>query len=812
MTIPKWLLPVISIVVALAVGVAAVIVSGRFVPADRVESNVETETTTTTLWGPSGYGDEDLTELPETALGTSPEVGTIEVSTGLPDDPGVTPLEDAVERIADGGAAGDAIPAPVDETTPGAAAGDEPSEPAEDPCIAAGDCPDGTVMGRIFALVSPPEMVVRVRAFAPAELCRDTPAGGMSLLVFMSRPADIHVTVQQTAGGGAIQSFDRSTDPGLEATWNTALADAESDRDPLPLLYFCLPVTGLEPGTLYQAFATAEARDGTTVTDSTEFNGAGPTHHPTLSIEPIGDGAAVAYTENRPDEQVGIRAWILPDDYPYTPDCFGAALNGFTEIPWRYRDYGELTAAQTGDLLIPPDNTVRTAYGFPVPEGSTILFCAAWHPGSDAPSWERAQTSYADGAILRTTDYVLPKVTLVRVDPNPDLSADEITVYGRTQEGMQCGGFSFDPDQEASVLPHVVCELDGASIDFSAREWSFRDVGFTGNIVIPMRVTADGEEHRSDETLNIGDQMCIGGCPSNPTTRYTIPLPEVSGESFGTITLQVSWEQGASNGLVRPVVTDVPQRDGLEALPADGVLDWATPMMDTDERMSYLRPDATTLSGVAGLHLVTDRPVDYEITLTGLAGDDCAVGGATLSTTGHSDGEKDVEVNGLCFGHLYWATVVLTDESGNSTTFSYSRGGVTQWLASLVRVPKAEVRVEYAAVATTPADSAIVPGSYLKMDGAVIPLGARTCTDDGRITSHGVVVVPLTSHPVIDVRIATVPELTNDGVYCSGILAPDAITVVAEGTFELDLASIREASGGTTVTIGGLTFVVTILA
>jgi hypothetical protein len=809
-TVPKWLIPVIAVIAAIAVGIAAVMVGGLFVTPQRVESNVETGTTTTPLYGPSGFGDEDdLIELPEGAFGASPEVGTIEVSTGLPDDPGVTPLEEATERIADGGAAGDDIPTvPVDEST-GAPAGDEPSTPAVDPCLADdGDCPEGSVESRIFALISPPEYLVRVRAFAPTEICPAAPTGGVSLLVFMSRPSDVRMTVHEAEGGGIVHEFEGSTPAEIATRWHTALAEAE-EGDPLPPLWLCFAVPAVEPGVLYLAAVDGDSHDGSSASDSTEFNGAGPTHHPQLTVEPVGEGAAVAYTEHTADEQVAIRAWVMPDGATGTPDCY--STDEYTEIPWRYRAHGELTRAETGNLLIPPDADQRTAISFQVPEGSTILFCATWHPGSEAPSWERVQSLYADGAILRTTDYVLPEVTLVRVDIVSGLDVEEVGVFGRTQEGMQCGGVRFDLADEAMTLPRVVCDLEGASVDFDVREWAFQDVGFTGNIVIPSTITVGGTEYRTDGTLNIGDLMCIGGCPTNPTTRYTIPLPEVAGRSAGQITLQVAWIQGNSNHQVRPVVSDVPQREGLISA-GGGALAWANPMMDTDERMSYSRVDSSSLSGVATLHLVTDRPVDYTVSLQGIGGSECAVGDATLSTSGHSDGEADVEVSGLCFGTFYWATVRLTDDYGASSTFSASRGGVMRWLASLVRVPSVEVRVQYAAVTTTAADSAVAPGSYITIDGAVLPLGARTCAD-GTLSSSGIVVLPITSHPVIDVHISTVPALTNDSdLYCSGMVTPDSEVVVADGTQTLDLEAMREAVGETTITIGGLTLILTVLA
>jgi hypothetical protein len=809
MTLPKWVLPTLSVIVALAVGVAAVVVSGRFAPAQRVESNVETGTTTTTLYGPSGFGDDDVTELPEGAFPLSPEVGTIEVSAGLPADPGVTPLADAVERIADGGAAGDGIPTVLDDGGAGSApAGDEPSASAEDPCYAGDDCPEGSIRGRIFALVSPPEYLVRARAFAPSEICPVPAGGGVPLLVFVTRPTDLHVTVARSDGGGRIQTFDVSTPAEIETAWDAALAAADSDRDRLPPLYFCLAMTDLEPGVTYRASASGTARDGSGATDTTEFNGSGPTHHPMLTVEPIGDGAAVAYAEHTADEQLAVRAWLVPEDAERIPDCYERST--LTEIPWRYRASGELTPEETGALLIPADADQRTAYGFQVPEGSTILFCAQWHPGAEAPSWERVQASFSDDKVLQTTDYVLPTVTLVRVDLAAGADVDALRVFGRTQEGMQCGGYEFDPAEEATALPHVVCELEGASTDFDVHEWSYRDLGFTGNIVIPMEVVRGGERTTGEQTLNIGDLMCLGGCATNPTTRYTIPLPRVAGRDTGQLTLQVSWEQGGRNGLVRPVVSDVPRRgDDLEAV--GGVLPWATPMMDTDERMSYSGIDSSSLSGEATLHLVTDRPVDYEVTLEGLH-EECAVGDAPLVATGHSEGAVDVTVGGLCFGHFYRATVRLTDEFGGSTTFAASRAGVTRWLASLIMVPKAVVRVSYSAAAVTPADSALAPGSFVTIDGTPLSLGGRTCTGDGQLAAHGVVPVEVSSHPVVEVHIATVPALTDDGVFCSGLATPASTTVVADGAVELDLGAIRGEASATTVTIGGLTLILSVLA
>jgi hypothetical protein len=214
-------------------------------------------------------------------------------------------------------------------------------------------------------------------------------------------------------------------------------------------------------------------------------------------------------------------------------------------------------------------------------------------------------------------------------------------------------------------------------------EWSFRDLGFTGNIVIPTRVISDGTRFTGEATLNIGDLMCIGGCATNPTTRYTVPLASIGGTPTGTATLQVSWVQGNSNGLARPIVSEVPQRGDALEISDSGIIPWAQPMMDTDERMSYSGVDSASLSGIASLHLITDRPTDYRVSLEALRGEHCAVGGGTLEVSGHTEGATDVDIPGLCFGTFYWATVELTDEYG-TTNFSASRGGVTQWLASLV--------------------------------------------------------------------------------------------------------------------------------
>jgi hypothetical protein len=72
--------------------------------------------------------------------------------------------------------------------------------------------------------------------------------------------------------------------------------------------------------------------------------------------------------------------------------------------------------------------------------------------------------------------------------------------------------------------------------------------------------------------------------------------------------------------------------------------------------------------------------------------------------------------------------------------------------------------------------------------------------------------VEVSSHPVIAVHVATVPALTDDGVYCSGLVTPESTSVAADGSVELDLNAIRGEASATTVTIGGLTLVLSVLA
>ncbi|MBN9605827.1 MAG: hypothetical protein J0G30_04380 [Actinomycetales bacterium] len=813
MTIPKWLLPVLGLVVAGAVGVAAAVLGFGFATPRTNEVPVATGTEESPVYAPSAVGDDadpaELASLPLGSLGGSPETGSGTVATELPGDPGVTPLGAATEEAAAGTDAGAGLSVIGDDSADpadgaGGAAGGDGAGPAEDPCIGAGDCPEGTVEGRIYALVAPPAFEMRAVPFVAGVWCPAGAAGTVTVGVMTTRPATVDAGVVRSDGTGAPGRYHVETPADQTAAWDAALAAADEGTR-VPFLVQCFDVEILDPDADLFATVTARDREGDVLTRNFEFRGSGPTHHPTLTITPVGDGAAVVSGEHRDDEQLAVRAWVIPGDAAAEPSCFSSRLEDYPELDWQYRSFGDVSEEEASRLRLDTGTSRRTAFGFAVPEGSDILFCGAWFNGEGHPSWERADATYTDGGLLQTTDYVLPQVSLARVDLAPGVDAAALRVTGATAEGMRCGGLDLDPT-DPTALPRDVCTLGGASTDFDAAAWSFLDVGFSGDVVIRSALTLDGASEPSTAigTLDLGRFSCPGGCRTNPTMRFTLPLPRTAdGHEAGTMTLVVGWEQGASNGRSRPVVTSV---DDSVEIAAGDLPAWA-PQMDTDQRIVFDGVDSGSLSGTATLLLVTDRPVDYTVSLEGVRGDTCRVGDAPLATSGHSDaGSADVRVTGLCFGAYYFATVHLVDADGRESTFSATASGRSRWLASFVRIPTVDVRVDWSVSATVASGEEAILAAHATLDGTALPFGEPGCVS-GTYGDHGSTVVSLGSHPVLDVYLATSPVTGSD---CTA--SRDDAVVRANDAVELDLNRMRLATGGTVIDIGGVHVVLVVLA
>ncbi len=96
---PKWLVPVLAIIAAIAVGVAATIVGLRFLPHDTVQA--DPGTVISPVLEPVASGDGDLPTEPDEDWGLSQSLGETEVTPPSAVPPSSDPaFEEALERIS----------------------------------------------------------------------------------------------------------------------------------------------------------------------------------------------------------------------------------------------------------------------------------------------------------------------------------------------------------------------------------------------------------------------------------------------------------------------------------------------------------------------------------------------------------------------------------------------------------------------------------------------------------------------------------------------------------------------------------------
>ncbi|MEO8527937.1 MAG: hypothetical protein ABI435_02560 [Pseudolysinimonas sp.] len=794
MTIPKWLLPAISIVAALALGIAGTLIGMRFAATETTTTPADAGTVQVPFIAPDGDG----------GSGSAPGeiLGTQTVSKEIDTDGAQNPLDAAVQEYAAGGAPADAL-ADGSDPASGGADGSTPTDPLVDPCIDGGDpCPEGAIMSHIYALTAPPPFTARAYPYARGSLCPAIP-GHFVGIAATTRPATLVVMLSSTDPASPTTYPHAEIDAGLASDWEDARA-ADTDVRDLPLLYACLDLGVILPNTTY----TLEVR-GTSTDDSTvdtfryPFTSEGEVQPPTLHLQTVGISTAIAYTEHTRDQQVGIRAYVV--DPTLNLGC--GDITDQRSLDFAYRDTETIPSTLVGSLHLSPDFTQRTAYGFRVPEGSAIVFCAKWYRAGSAPSWERIDAVYIDGALLMTPDVVLPTVTIQAVD-YLDRSMTEGILVARTAEGIRCGVVSILPTAPAAGTP--LCSLDEAGRDsnFDVRPWSFVDVGFSGDIVIDDTAIVNGVTYTSWTGLPLSNDMsCVGNCYVPAPRTYSVGLPGHGNDVSAYVTVHVEWNQGAHNGVSAPEVLDLNEHSDDLITEISQPLE---PQFDTDQRLTLGAPDMSDPSASARLHLHTDRAVDYTVTLTGIRGDTCRVGGATLVKSGHISGvERDITIRGLCFGSLYIATVQLTDANGVTATYSEPGLGRFQWLGSLLVTPRFPVTLSYHVFGPARPGS-MIASSDLRFDTQAFPLNNATgnCTD-GVVDGSGIVNIGFSSKPVLRFKLLTDLDSGVGGPICHSVAGTRQTTADTGLTF--DLTQMLANPGPTVFELDGLTYEFTVV-
>lgn len=652
MTIPKWLLPVLSIVAALAVGVAATLLGMRFASAD-VQSS-PSKTSTAPLYAPV------------TGSGLSPAVGT---QTGTLPGSSPTPMTGARQQLIN-----DVLHSPDpaatirEETTGGSAgsggeSGSAPAPaPAADPCSpSSGEppagCPAG-VHGAIYASHMIPPFWLNAIAFPHATSTSSstprcpatTAAGQVTIGTASSVPADFTITYWPTATPANRQTATFQSDRAQIPAFNAYYSGTATGVSPTE--YGCKVLT-VDAGTAYTAqVGGVDDLDRVVSPVTVLFNGGGqPTLHPQLEAYTVGGNLLFASALHSADEIVRIKAITRTAGAANcdAPEAFPVhGSSGDSEVP----------ASQLNDHRILPADNQRWTDDFVVPEGTDFVLCARWYSNSHAV-WGRTAPSYESRQTISSPDMLEPTVTMTAIDPDP--SVETVTAQFNSAAGILCGPLvvwhKSAGHSGGLTLPVTVCD----SSLYGGGEGHYWDMVDDGIMHFQFRVDFSSDlssQSRPDGYFPLA-RHCVGECAIPAPAEYRLPLFDNTNRAAnGAVTLRISYRQGNHNGAADWVMGSA---QGLST----GLAPAGPPSFDTSAVTVAGPIDYGRVSSSAIIHITSDRSVDYSVTARendGASGNCLRSGTGTV--TGHLDAPGDVTVDGLCLGTGYDLEVTLTDAHG----------------------------------------------------------------------------------------------------------------------------------------------------
>lgn len=700
MTVPKWLVPALAIVAALAVGVAATLLGRALAAPDAVVVASGTAVVPVLAPVPDASGGSTTGGLPASETVAEREIA---LPASDPDaiDPALTELIGALAEAAD----------PVftlmelDAEADGEAAGGDPCALREG--APGEDCPDG-LRSTVLATTSVVDFRAGGQAFPPTHaqfLEHGNPTGG-SIFCDGLEPASDEVPfgIVSTAPGTFAVRYWPSARPGdalvVEgitssasdvAGFEQALADGVDPFSVIGMPRHCLTLHGIEPDTVYTAVVSGvDVLDRVAEPHTLRFSSAGAPVRPGAQIATMGDNLVFVAAPHTREQSAEARV-LLVDDDAASPSCAIPASGARSLSPLTDAET-EIDADTLAELNIRADHTRKRVQTFVLPEGSTALVCVRWYPAGSAPSWQREQPVFESSAMLQSPDRVLPSARVDAIRDHP-AALDAIAIGFASAEGTPCGiTVSWRPGGELT-LPVELCGpgslRSGGVRSTGERLW---DVGFSGDLVATFTPRLDGAETAPTRVLlPARDGGCRGTCPVPARDRYVVAL-----DGAGTVELSVGWEQGASNGRaswnVTPTVDVAPEYVRPEL-----------PQLDLDARWTVADPGTRSWAS-ASFPLTVDRDVDYTMRLTtgtaGVAAPGCGSPDAVLEVSGSAragtgaGAAHPVTVSGLCAGEVYRAELELTDGDGDRVVWGFADRDAW-WSGGLVSAPGVEVTISY---------------------------------------------------------------------------------------------------------------------
>jgi hypothetical protein len=736
MNVPKWLIPVLAVIAAAAVAVAATLFATRFAPVETIASPPETQIVP--VLAPIATGDEPPAVAPAEGTPEAEDEGAGLIVSGA-----VAEREVAVPLSGDADEATfhyfmgllgewpDVLFGLINLDGDSRADGDDPCSPAEgDPPA---DCPEG-LRGAIFSDTALRDFAAGGQAYPPTYdeyLAEGNPYGGalwcdgltpadgeVPFGILATAPGSFTVTYWPTGDTGSSHRVSVETSADAEAAWHEQVALGDEG---FPIVQQCLTLPDIEPGTAYTALVMGtDIFDRRSPWHTTRFHSSGEPVHPGLQIATVGDNLVFASALGRDDETVDIRAVAVePGTAPSCDAADTAAYSPLTQTVVR------AAPDEVAAVNAEPGFRNKSVVTYAIPEGSTTVVCARWFPAGDAPSWESAQQTFESAVVVQAPDRLGPLLRLEEVDTfTEQLDRLEFTVSSAS--GAYCGSATWFP--ESDPAPELtLCSPGGLATGGTTADGADRlsTRGFDGDLVVEVAAQlTSGDSSTTSYLIPAGDGACRGLCELPERAWYRVALadidqvtglcgtffgsdcePPTTRVAVGTATLSLEWEQGDVNGLT----------DWLVGPAADLPRDYVAPdhaqidVDDADGGWTLTDPSVATPSSDATLEVAVDRPVDYRVTLTNAYGEGAELGvaspgcrsGAPLEATGSTTslgGEHTLRASipGLCLGVTYYAQLELTDESGRTTVWSVDREtSASWWGGSIVTAPRLLVDLVY---------------------------------------------------------------------------------------------------------------------
>jgi hypothetical protein len=769
MTVPKWLIPLLAVIAAVAVGVAATLIGLRFAPVETVTMRPTTEIVP--VLAPIAEGDEapvapDDAAEPDAPVAVSEAAAEREVT--VPATPtGDAAVDPSLLFFFDELMAWpDALLGLINFGDEGRAEGDDPCAPREgEPAVG---CPDG-LRSTILSDTALRDFAAGGQAFPPTYeqyLENGNPYGGslwcdgleagegeVPFGILATAPGTFTVRYWPTGNPAAERETIVTTTLEQLALWEEQVALP----DGWPIVQQCFVIDDVEPNTAYTAVVTGiDTVLRISPPHTLRFHSVGAPVHPGLQISTVGDNLIFASGLYPTDETLDIRAYLVePDAAPACTAPAGALqLTPLTSVDV-VADRDEVNA-----LNALPNFQRKAVRTFVIPEGATAIVCGRWFPAGGAPIWESSQPNFESSAVVQAADRVLPSVTLFDVAPFDD-AVESMDVRVASAEGIGCWAPSWmwTRDRDDS-LPVQLCDASafagGGTTSDGERLWTR---GFRGDLVITVTTRLDtGETSETSYLLPAADDGCRGGCEPPARQWFRVALEDVTqgtglcGSFFGsdctppsrevaagTATFFVDWEQGLSNGRADWNITPTVDR------PVDYVIP-DVPQVDNDEYWTFTEPTLSIPWSAASLQVEVDRPVDYTLRLLGGSepATRCDGSGLPMEVSGTSvtaSGRDTIrlQIPGLCLGAQYLAELELVDADGNRTTWGLDRAESWWGGTALVIAPALRAEVFYEIRAQH------VSRSYLRvfeLDFNGSSVGAEEtrsgrCLEDGLVSSGG---------------------------------------------------------------------------